>query len=319
MTNFSRAMGRREFLGYAFSGAVVCAVGAAQVAGQGTDAARGGKKFVVGHRGACAYAPENTLPSYRLAIAQRADYVEQDLQITKDGVLVCSHDETLERTTNVAEVFPERYSDSMVKGKSARRWHFHDFTLKEIKELDAGAKFNAKFKGTTIPTWQEAIDEIKGKAGLCPEIKNPEVYAKVGLSMEQLFYELLKKNGLDKPNEATPILIQSFNRASLKQLGQYGLKHPMLQLLSAGMKWTPEKLEGLKACATAIGPSKEDVTEEMVRAAHARGLQVVAYTYNAKSLPAKFPSVRAEIEHALFDLGVDGLFTDNPDQFPRKA
>jgi len=66
-------------------------------------------KFVVGHRGAGAYAPENTLESYRLAIAQGAEYVEQDLQITRDGVLVCCHDESLERISNVKEVFPDRY------------------------------------------------------------------------------------------------------------------------------------------------------------------------------------------------------------------
>lgn len=316
-------MRRREFIGCALSGAAFCVlsgpVRSAEIAGQGRGSAAGGKKFVVGHRGACAYAPENTLPSYRLAMEQRADFVEQDLQITRDGILVCSHDETLERMTNVAEVFPDRYSESMVKGKTAKRWHFHAFTLKEIKQLDAGAKFNPRFKGTNIPTWQEAIDEIKGKSGLCPEIKNPEVYSRVGLDMEAIFNELLKRNGLDKPNGGTPILIQSFNKGSLKKLGEYGLKHPMLQLSSAGVKWTPEKLGEVKAYATAIGPSKEDVTEEMVREAHAKGLQVVVYTYNAKNLSAKFPSVRADIEHALYELGVDGLFTDNPDQFVRRA
>ena len=65
-------------------------------------------------------------------------------------------------------------------------------------------------------------------------------------------------------------------------------------------------------------PSKDDVTAELVQEAHAKGLQVVAYTYNAKNLAGKFPSVKAEIEHALHDLGVDGLFTDNPDMFVRR-
>ncbi len=222
-------MRRREFLRHAGIAATVCAVPEI-LRGQSDENGKPGKKFVVGHRGACAYAPENTLPSYRLAIEQKADYVEQDLQVTKDGVLVCSHDETLERCTNIAEVFPERFTEEMVKGKKVKRWPFYEFTLKEIKQLDAGAKFGAKFKGTTIPTWQEAIDEIKGKAGLCPEIKNPEVYSKQGMSMEKLFVEVLKKNGLDKPSASTPILVQSFNPDSLREVAKSGIKHPMLQL-----------------------------------------------------------------------------------------
>src|SRR5580765_5880971 len=244
---------RRTFLQRTMAGVAFCLMirgaTAVEALAERSVAAKLGKKFVVGHRGACAYAPENTLPSYRMAIEQGADYVEQDLQVTKDGVLVCSHDETLERMTNVAEVFPDRHTEVTVKGNAAKRWHFHDFTLKEIKQLDAGAKFNAKFKGTTIPTWQEAIDEIKGKAGLCPEIKNTEVYAKRGMNIEQLFYELLKKNGLEKPNATTPILIQSFNKGSLQQLGRYGLKHPMLQLANAGVRWSTEQLAEVKEYA----------------------------------------------------------------------
>src|SRR5688572_7930438 len=66
-----------------------------------------GKKLVA-HRGASAYAPEHTLASYKLALQQKADYVEQDLAVTKDLVLICLHDESLERTTNVEELFPDR-------------------------------------------------------------------------------------------------------------------------------------------------------------------------------------------------------------------
>ena len=129
-----------------------------------------GKKLLIAHRGASGYAPEHTLASYRLAIAQKADYVEQDLQITKDGVLVCAHDETLERTTNVEEVFPQRGKDEAGK----RHWYVADFTLAEIKQLDAGSWFNEKFKGERVPTFQEAIDLVRGKAGLYPETKAPE-------------------------------------------------------------------------------------------------------------------------------------------------
>ena len=70
------------------------------------DAVPAGGTFVVAHRGASAYAPEHTAAAYRLAIEQGAEYVEQDLGVTKDGVLVCTHDTILERTTNVRELFP---------------------------------------------------------------------------------------------------------------------------------------------------------------------------------------------------------------------
>jgi glycerophosphoryl diester phosphodiesterase len=276
------------------------------------------KKFVIGHRGACAYAPENTIPSYQLAIKQGADYVEQDLQITKDGVLVCCHDSFLERISNVADVFPDRFVEEEFKGKKVKRWFFYNFTLKEIKQLDAGSRFDPKFKDTTVPTWQEAIDEIRGKAGLCPETKTPDMYSKLGFDMEELVLQTLKKNGLEKPNAATPILLQTFGAPAVKRLADKGIQQPILQLANAGVKWTDVSLKQAKELAVGISPSKNDVTAELVNQAHALGLQVVPYTYNKKALPPEFSSVRAEMEHALYDLGVDGMFTDNPDQFPRR-
>ncbi|HXU77648.1 MAG TPA: glycerophosphodiester phosphodiesterase family protein [Methylomirabilota bacterium] len=278
------------------------------------------RKFVVGHRGACAYAPENTLESYRLAIQQRADYVEQDLQITKDGVLVCCHDTSLERISNVRDVFPDRFKEETVKGQKIKRWYFHEFTLKEIKQLDAGAWFDPKFKGVTIPTWQEAIDTIKGKAGLCPETKGPEFYGRLGFDMEALVTEALKKNGLEKPGAipATPVLLQSFSLASLKKLRtQHGLRLPMLQLAAAGAKWTPETLAEIKTYADAFGPDKKDATPALVQAAHAAGLQVVAYTFRARDVK-EFKDVSEEMRHYLNAIGLDGMFTDNPDKFPRE-
>ena len=107
------------------------------------------KKTLIAHRGASAYAPENTLEAYRLAMQQGATFVEQDLQITKDGVLVCLHDLTLERTTNVAVIFPDRVT---LEG-SEKHWYVADFTLREIQQLDAGSWFDPKFAGIKIPSW----------------------------------------------------------------------------------------------------------------------------------------------------------------------
>ena len=102
-------------------------------------------KQAIAHRGASSYAPEHTLPAYTLAIEQRVDFVEQDLAITKDGVLICLHDDSLERTTNVEDVFPGREVTDPVSRR--KRWFAVDFTLDEIKQLDAGGWFNARFAG----------------------------------------------------------------------------------------------------------------------------------------------------------------------------
>lgn len=277
-------------------------------------------KFVVGHRGACAYAPENTLASYRLAIQQGVEYVEQDLQISRDGVLVCCHDTLLNRVTNVAEVFPDRFTEKLVRGKKERQWPIHDFTLKELKQLDFGSSFHPRFKGEQIPTWQEAIEEINGKAGLCPETKGPESYGKLGFDMEALVMDVLKKNGLAKPRRRnpTPLLIQSFSQAGLQKLAsQYQAGWPLLWLTTKNTEWTPAMFEEANQFATVLGPYKGDVNPAFVAQAHARGLKIVPYTFNSAATGG-FASVTDEMRHYLYELGVDGLFTDNPDQFPRR-
>ncbi len=151
----------------------------------------------IAHRGASAYAPEHTLAAYRLALVQRADYVEQDLAVTRDGALVCLHDDTLERTTDVEQVFPVR--TTAAGGRSdGGRWYVNDFTLAEVKRLDAGAWFDAKFTGERVPTFQEAIDLVRGRVGLYPELKSPPLYAARGVDMVDLFVEAVRRNGLDR-------------------------------------------------------------------------------------------------------------------------
>ena len=191
---------------------------------------QGPRKVLIAHRGASAYAPEHTLPAYRLALEQGADYVEQDLQVSKDGVLVCLHDVTLERTTNVEDVFPDR----AVVVKERKTWPVADFTLEELKRLDAGAWFGAKFAGERIPTFQEAIDVMRGKAGIYPETKAPEVYGVRGLNMEALTLAALSKAGLDRPgaDPRTPVVIQSFSAESLRNMRRAGTTLPLVFLVS---------------------------------------------------------------------------------------
>lgn len=274
------------------------------------------RKTLVAHRGASAYAPEHTLEAYRLALEQGADYVEQDLQVTKDGVLVCLHDVTLERTTNVEEIFPDRFKLE----NGVKHWNIADFTLAEIKQLDAGSWFNAKFAGAKVPTWQEAIDLVRGKAGLFPETKEPEYYGSRGFDMEKLVLAQLKKNKL--PDQKTPVLIQSFSPASLRKM-KFDLKTkvPLVLLISPPQKeWlTAEGLKNAKAFSVGIGPAKMllDGKPELIKLAHDTGLSVTPYTSNDRT-KGRFATVREEMEYYLYTLGVDALFTDNPDQFPRK-
>jgi glycerophosphoryl diester phosphodiesterase len=280
------------------------------------------RKTNVAHRGASAYAPEHTLAAYRLALEQGADFVEQDLAVTKDGVLICIHDPTLERTTNVEELFPDRSAPITWEGKTVNSWFANDFTLAEVKQLDAGSWFDPKFKGERIPTFDEAVVLIKGKAGLFPELKTPELYRSRSVDFERLVAAALDKHGLRGANAdpKTPVILQTFNERTARQLATIKIGVPVVLLLSSGELWrTPAKVHEWKPFVQGLGPAKGIVEEnpDLVKWAHAAGMRVIPYTFRASN-SGKFPSVRAEMEHFLYTLGVDGLFTDNPDQFPRR-
>ena len=199
-----------------------------------------------------------------------------------------------------------------------------DFTLKEIKQLDAGSWFNAKFKGAKVPTFQEAIELVRGKAGLYPETKAPEVYGKRGFDMEKLLVEILKKNKLDSPNSnpKTPVIIQSFSAESLRKM-RFDLKTKLPLTFLIGFdpqnKWlSAGGMKKVKEFADGIGPSKGLIERnpEVVKWAHSVGLTVTPYTFRSSST-GRFKDVREEIRHFLFEYGVDAVFTDNPDMFPR--
>lgn len=281
------------------------------------------KKLLIAHRGASAYAPEHTIAAYELAIKQGADFVEQDLQITKDGILVCMHDLTLDRTTNVEEVFPDRSVE--VKGKKV--WPVAEFTLEEIKKLDAGSWFDPKFKGKRVPTFQEAIDAIRGKAGIYPETKGPESYAERGLSMEAKLVQVLRKNNLDWPgaDTTTPVVIQSFSAKSLQTLkNELDCKLPLVLLVGgkeSAEKWLSDSgLREASAFAIGIGPAKQLITADktLVSRAHAVGLTVTPYTFKSSGRENNM-AAREEMKEFLYTFGVDALFTDNPDLFPREG
>jgi glycerophosphoryl diester phosphodiesterase len=277
------------------------------------------KPWLIAHRGASAYAPENTVPAFQLAATQGATFVEFDLRLTKDGQIVCLHDDSLERTTDVEDVFPDRARLAGTGAQATKRWLLEDFTLAELKRLDAGSWFDAKYRGTRLPTFIETIDALRGRSGLFIELKSPERYK----GIEKMVLDELASKGLAQPgaDSRTPVLIQSFTASSLQIFTQtLGTRLPVHFLVGArdAAPWiTPEGLAKVKTFATGLSPEKTIVKEHPEAMAQARklGLLVTPYTFRSTAVTG-FADVQAEMRHYLQELGVDGVITDNPDRMP---
>lgn len=204
----------------------------------------GQSPIVIGHRGASGYLPEHTLEAYALAIQQGANYIEPDLVLTKDGVLIARHEPMLDSTTDVAAKFgPERMSTRMVDGVSTTAYFAQDFTLAEIKTLGAvqsrGSRpqgFNGQYQ---IPTLDEVIALAKANSvntgrtvGIYPEIKHSTFHA-VGFGANTIENTLVSTLHAAYGNTSNaPVFIQSFETANLKYLnGQTNIK--LVQLVDA--------------------------------------------------------------------------------------
>lgn len=250
------------------------------------------KTAVIAHRGASGHAPEHTLSSYRLAALMNADYIEVDVHATKDGKLVALHDATLARTTNVETVYPHRSP-----------WRVSDFSLRELKKLDAGSWFHPRFAGERIPTLDEVIQMLKAErveAPLYIETKQPGI--------ERAVVHLLKKHGFLQQRR---VMFQSFHPESLQALRPLIPRGvPLIQLVGEkeARSGRDELLQQIAVYADGIGLPLSAVTEEWVRAAHGRGLMVHVYTVNEPHDLAR-----------LCAMGVDGVFTDYPDRPGRIA
>lgn len=293
---------------------------------------------VIAHRGASGYLPEHTLEAYALAHGLGADYIEPDLVMTRDGVLICLHDIHLEATTDVAARFPER-------ARGDGRWYAADFTLAEIKQLavmerrhpDGRPVFPERFrpdsKGFQIPTLVEVIELVQSlnrtrgrNVGLYPETKEPAFHDREGLSLEAPLLDTLAAYGYTGPDAA--VFIQSFDPANLKELRfALGTRLPLIQLIGGGATFdplvTPAGLKGIAEYANGIGPSKRRIEKApgqpvdgnaLVREAHARGLVVHPYTFRADELFPGDPDLETEVRRFVFTYGVDGFFTDHPDR-----
>ena len=258
------------------------------------------------------------MPAFALAAEQHATFVEFDLQRTKDGALVILHDTTLERTTDVEEVFPDRGRQVVVKGETRRQWPLADFTLAEVRRLDAGKWFDAKFAGTRVPTFAETIAAARGRTGLFIELKSPELYP----GIEAAMLAELRTAGLDQPwaNPRTPVLLQSFTVSSLQILARELKTTLPIHLLfgpADAPKWTTEQgLKEARSFVTGLSPDKQVLRADatLVKRARALGMPVTPYTFRASAL-GSYADVGAEMREALAQ-GVDGVITDNPDKAP---
>jgi glycerophosphoryl diester phosphodiesterase len=285
----------------------------------GTDA----RKQLIAHRGASGYAPEHTFAAYELAIEQKADFVEPDLAVSKDGALICLHDDTLERTTNVEEIYPARFSPSLKGRNGEKLWVANDFTVAEIKKLDAGSWFDARSAGERVPTWDEMLERVQKHpgVGVYPELKSPPLYTARDVDMARIFVDSVRKHGLDRPESlrTTPVIVQSFDRPTIKRMSVELPTVSRVFLTSDDEDVSEARLKDLASFATGIGPEKKVISAhpEMVARAHALGLTVTAWTFRADEKTA-YPSVQDEMAHFLYTFGIDALFTNNPDRFPRR-
>ncbi|WP_461179100.1 glycerophosphodiester phosphodiesterase [Virgibacillus ainsalahensis] len=233
----------------------------------------------VAHRGASGHAPENTMAAFQKAFEMKADYIEIDVQMTADGELIAIHDTTVDRTTDGAGFVG-------------------DFTLEEIQALDAGSWFGEAFVGEQIPTFEEILDEYRGKIGILIELKSPELYP----GIEEKVAETLMERNMHRPQNGK-IIVQSFNHESVQTSKEFlpGIPHGVL----AGITWagvSDEQLEEFAGYADYFNPNMNIVDYELVERVHISGMEIYPYTVRAQ-----------EEADRLMDLGVDGIITDFPE------
>ena len=307
--------------------------------------------LVIAHRGASGERPEHTLASYRRAIAQGSHFIEVDLVLTRDGVLVARHENEISKTTNVAQhtAFAGRYTKKTINGRIVTGWFTEDFTLAELKRLRVRERLSAlrsrQFDGRfTIATFKEILillAAVNAKrdtpVGIAPETKYPSYFASIGLPHEAPLLALLGRYGYRTRN--APILIQSFETGNLKALRTKS-DVPLIQLLPAHTQASNQSeishyLRTIAAYADAIAPDKALIIPRtpdgslskpthLVAAAHAAGLKVYPWTFRRENEflplpfrcgndPAGYGNLASEIRTFL-TTGIDGLFCDNPAQ-----
>src|SRR5262245_2065785 len=303
-------------------------------------------KIVIAHRGASGYLPEHTLAAKAMAHAMGADYLEQDVVLTKDGVPVVLHDIHIDTVTDVARRFPDR---KRADGRSCAIY----LPLAELKQLAASDRFDprtghAVFSGRfpvgqssfQVPTLEEELQLVQGlnkstgrDVGVYPEIKEPVWHRKQGQDISRIVLEVLARYGYR--TKADKAYLQCFDFEEVKRIrGELGYQGRLVQLLADGPQFesatdhaflrTREGLAGIAKVADGIGPPLGLVVTGkaggalqvtgLVRDAHAAGLQVHPYTFRADALPPWAGTFDELLRAFLVDVGVDGVFTDHPDK-----
>ncbi|MDN0194924.1 glycerophosphodiester phosphodiesterase family protein [Streptomyces sp. S.PNR 29] len=251
----------------------------------------GEQPWIIAHRGASGYAPENTLAAVDKAAELGIRWVENDVQRTKDGELVVLHDDNLQRTTDVEEVFPGRAP-----------WKVKDFTAAEIARLDAGSWFGPAFAGARVPALKQYVERVEHHhQKLLLEIKNPELYP----GIEQQALKVLGNEGwLDRRHVASRLIVQSFSADSLRTV------HDLKPAVRTGFLGTPSvaDLPAYARFADQINPSYRSLSLGYVSTVHAfkgphgRPLQVLTWTVDD-----------ADAARRVAGYGVDGIITNRPD------
>jgi glycerophosphoryl diester phosphodiesterase len=303
-------------------------------------------KIVIAHRGASGYLPEHTLAAKAVAHAMGADYLEQDVVLSKDGVPIVLHDIHIDTVTDVARRFPGRK-------RADGRYYAIDFTVAELKQLAASERFdprtgNAVFAGRfpvgrssfQVPTLEEELQLVQGlnksrgrDAGVYPEIKEPVWHRKQGQDISRIVLDVLARYGYR--TKADQVYVQCFDFEEVKRIrGELGYQGRLVQLLADGPQFesatdhaflrTRAGLGEIAKVADGIGPPLGLVVTgktggalqvtDLVRDAHALGLQVHPYTFRADALPAWAGSFDELLRAFLVEVDVDGIFTDHPDQ-----
>jgi glycerophosphoryl diester phosphodiesterase len=229
---------------------------------------------IFAHRGASAHAPENTVAAFQLAAQEGADGIEFDVKLTKDGQVVAHHDATLDRTTD-------------------GQGRLKDFSLAELKKLDAGAWFGEQYRGERIPTLDEIFEAVGGKLFMNIELTN---YAAPFDSLVDKVTETVKRHRMEGQ-----ILYSSFLPHNLIRAGALTPGLPRGQLALPGPAGWWQRSWGGFLKLQADHPFSADVSAASVERSHAHGRRVYTWTVN-----------QPEEMRRLQTLGVDGIITDDP-------
>lgn len=263
------------------------------------------KGVIIAHRGASWHLPEHTLPAYALAHGMGAGMIEPDVVVTRDGVLVCAHDLTMEATTDVAEVFPGR-------AREDGKWYWVDFDLPEIRTLRAYGRGPARDPGYGVATLDEMItlvQRLDAKAGrttgIIPEIKSPAFHTEHGYDLAGMLVDALARHGYTGAKDAA--IIQCFDLPTLKHLHASGCRVRLVWLIGE----EPNALDVLRASefCHGIGPSRKLIEDE---AGQGTDLLARARQYDLAVYPYTFKDEPEAVLRFLKDHRVEGVFCDDP-------